>query len=732
MFSTKDMGLNRLTLAFPGIQEKQYQLVFFRESLQFFRLAFILLAAMYSIFAILDILVIYEYRNLFLLIRFGIVVPLMCTVFLLSFSNSFIRYWQWLTALIFVVGGTGITVMNVLVPDNLVYYAGLMLVFAAGYFFIRLRFSLATLSGWVMVLIFNIGMFAFSDAPLQTIVSWNFFYISINLIGMVAAYFMEISNRRNYYLMHQLDKKKSELETTNKNLENKVLQRTQELAGSEEKYRNLVEEISDVIFLLNKDGFFDYISPAIRRLTGYRAEYYLNQPFSKLAFSKEDELPAGLCGDFDDSDSKIFDFRVFTREQNECWVRCSTRCIVVNGNAVGFRGIMQDITLQKQSEIILRNALFEAKAGDKLKTTFLSNISHEIRTPLNGILGFGELMAQGNLTYHERMEYLEMLRNSTDRLIGTITNYMDISLLSSGSLQINVRRFNFHELMDDLYAGLQDRVSKKAIQTALEMPHQHPAPMIETDDELLRKCINQLIDNAVKFTHTGTIAMGYRLKEGDIEFFIRDTGIGIKPEALEMIFEVFSQEDIAASQNYEGSGLGLSIARGLINMLGGSISVESVKDSGSEFLLRIPANQAELQGNVLDRSADAVEMTEDAVVLFFPDDDPNILLVDAVVQKLVVKTHKANNHAELNELLKQQAGVSLIVADSSLIGQNDTVMMQEIRKLRPGLAVLAVLTYSPDNIRERNVVALCDDFIVRPLKKQVLLNKIKRHLRKDE
>jgi len=182
------MKINKFTLAFPDENERSFQIKYFHNSLIQFRVAFILVTFLYGIFGFLDQLLAKHYENLFHLIRFWIVVPLFIFVFAFSFSKYFIRIWQELLFVCFIVGGAGIAVMTIVAPENYTYYAGMMLIFSAGYFFIKLRFFLATIAGWITLLFFNIGAIFFSNTETAMIVSNNFFFVSANLIWIFSSY----------------------------------------------------------------------------------------------------------------------------------------------------------------------------------------------------------------------------------------------------------------------------------------------------------------------------------------------------------------------------------------------------------------------------------------------------------------------------------------------------------------------------------------------------------------
>lgn len=229
------MNLNPLNLAFRDEREKSFLKKYYRDSLPQFRVSFFLVGLLYGVFGLLDSIVVPELTHLFTIIRFGIVIPFIAATFLLSFFPFFSKVWQPLVFLSFVLGGTGISVMLMVVPENYAYYGGLMLVFFAGYFFIKLRFLIATIGGWFILILYNVGAIAFSGAPPELIINNNFFFVAANVIGMFAAYNIEYFARRDFFLNSQLDERKAQLEEANFTLENKVKQRTSQLEEAKER-----------------------------------------------------------------------------------------------------------------------------------------------------------------------------------------------------------------------------------------------------------------------------------------------------------------------------------------------------------------------------------------------------------------------------------------------------------------------------------------------------------------
>lgn len=233
----KKMGLNPVTLSFGSDAEPKFLEKYHKDSLFQFRVSFLLVSLLYGLFALIDEKAAGSMAGVFYAIRFAIVIPLLSIVFALSFTKIFKHIWQTLLFISFLIAGGGIAAMTALVPNNYAYYAGLMLIFSAGYFFIKLRFWPATLAGWVTLLGFNVGFIIKNGFILDTLIINNFFYVSANIIGMVAAYYIEFYARRDYFQKLELQNERENVKEANRNLEQKVKDRTKEL---EDRNKELV------------------------------------------------------------------------------------------------------------------------------------------------------------------------------------------------------------------------------------------------------------------------------------------------------------------------------------------------------------------------------------------------------------------------------------------------------------------------------------------------------------
>lgn len=283
-----------------------------------------------------------------------------------------------------------------------------------------------------------------------------------------------------------------------------------------------------------------------------------------------------------------FDFRYVLENGNILWVQNNIIPIFDGDNLIELNGVNIDITDKKRVEQELIKAKQNAEASDRLKTAFLNNISHEIRTPLNGILGFAQIITNPGFPDDEKAIYYKMLNDSSDRLLNTVTNFIDISILSSGNQQVVRTECNPKRLIEWIASKFKKQCDDKDL--ALEIVESElPAEFrFSSDEMLLRKILNQLIDNAIKFTDSGQISVGFNVLNTKMVFFVKDSGIGISEEYKNQIFRNFDQEENMDNRKYDGTGIGLAIAKGLVELLGGPIWAESEKGEGSTFSFAIP------------------------------------------------------------------------------------------------------------------------------------------------
>lgn len=380
--------------------------------------------------------------------------------------------------------------------------------------------------------------------------------------------------------------------------------------------------------------------------------------------------------------------------------------------------------LEKQNiELII--AKEKAEASDRLKSAFINNISHEIRTPLNGILGFGQILTEENLTQEEKQAYSEMLSQSSLRLINTMTNIMDIAMLSSGNLKVYENIFDPEKSMNEVVSKFDKECEQKGVSlNILPSPFQEKIK-IQADSELFYKILFQLVDNAVKFTHRGSITLGFEYHTNEIHFFVKDTGIGISEEKKAQVFDSFTQEDNAMTRKYEGNGLGLTIAKGLAEILKGRMWLSSEKGVGSVFYFSIPYVRHEVSD---DNPKEIKDSTQTPTILIAEDDESNFVLVRAMLYAFKLHIIRAEDGLQAIELAKQHPEVGIVLMDLKMPELDGFEATRRIKEFRADLPIIALTAYSSSDDKELALKSGCNDFLTKPIKKDLLLAKLREYI----
>lgn len=291
---------------------------------------------------------------------------------------------------------------------------------------------------------------------------------------------------------------------------------------------------------------------------------------------------------YSDPVSITFDFIEFTDGRH--YARYSQPQLI-NGVLSGRVWSFRDITQAKMVEQELIAAKEKAEEGDRLKMAFLHNVSHEIRTPMNAIIGFSSLLDEKGVSEEERHQYAMIISQSSNQLLSIITDIVDIANVESGQVKPNIAAMDLNSTLNNLYTQFSYKRNDVEMNLSLGMPDDQSH--ILTDGTKLIQILSNLIGNALKFTAEGRIDFGYLLSGDMLEFYVKDTGIGVPPEHLEKIFDRFYQVDGASTRQFGGTGLGLSICKAYTGFLGGTIRAESEEGKGSCFVFTIPYRKAE-------------------------------------------------------------------------------------------------------------------------------------------
>ena len=406
--------------------------------------------------------------------------------------------------------------------------------------------------------------------------------------------------------------------------------------------------------------------------------------------------------------------------------------VLINLNAKSYhdfyKRIQKELEDRKLAEKELIQAKEKAEESDRLKTAFMNNISHEVRTPLNGILGFSHLLFRPEISEEEKIFYLEVLDDSSDRLVNTITNYMDSSLLTSGNLAANKKPVNINELLNEIYQKFYKKCKSKNLLFILQIPSDRNENILQCDPFYFEKSVSHLVDNAIKFTQTGSIVLGYTQSDSFYEVFVKDTGSGISSEAYGKIFDYFTQGEVSSSRGYEGSGLGLSIAKGLVELMGGKIKLESAQGKGSTFYIVFPVQGEILYPVYSNNKLSKPDSKVSSVILLVDDDEFSLNLYKAILKETSFKYIIARNGLEAVEACREYSAISIVIMDLKMPVMDGYTATQNIREFRKDLPIVAVTAYAMIGDKEKAINAGCTDCITKPISPSLLLSSINKHL----
>ncbi len=370
-----------------------------------------------------------------------------------------------------------------------------------------------------------------------------------------------------------------------------------------EELNYIISNLPDLIVRLNRKRIITFINPASVVFLGRSPEVLLGLNFYQV-FNHSDKpvIPEEVLEKvFTDHNAEILEsyFTGDTGQQMHIEIRILPAPQPGNRNEHIIL-MIRDITVKKEAERKLLQAKQHAEESDRLKSAFLANMSHEIRTPLNAIVGFSQIILEDDLETEERSRYFEYIYQNSNQLIGLVNDIIDISKLESNQLIIRSSATNLNQILQEVQE-LAENEKKIRLKTHLliiqEKELDNDLAFVITDPYRLRQILTNLLVNAIKFTPKGYIQFGYRLKEPDqILFFCRDTGIGIPPGKQDEVFQYFRQLENTLTRGNAGTGLGLAICKNLVELMGGTIWLQSEPSKGTTFFFSLPYVKANLGG----------------------------------------------------------------------------------------------------------------------------------------
>lgn len=485
-----------------------------------------------------------------------------------------------------------------------------------------------------------------------------------------------------------------------------------------------------------------YLSAMSRDLLGFNKDY-VTRDMLQLAFRyvhEEDKVRVSermhdlMSLNSEDAD-KIndldrLDFRIHIDDCVSRFLRCEFQVLKdKNGHPFEFLGTVQDITDLKEVQLEYLKAKDQAEEADRVKSAFLANMSHQIRTPVNGILGFTELYFDAQLSDATRRQYFDLISSSCNQLTRIIDDIIDITRIEAAQIKLHETIVMVNEVLRESIAFYQPIANKKGLEIELHKSLSDQNSFIETDGVKLRQILAQLIDNALKFTHEGGVKIGCK-KDGDyLVFSVQDSGIGIEIHNIDRIFKRFQQvanEGVA----HRGAGLGLAIVSAYVDLMGGTIWVESQPGEGSSFLFTIPYNRPKdlelmLENSMNNRLAPTCSVPK---VLVVEDEEINFLYLEQLISRYDVEILHACDGLQAVEMATENPDLSLILMDIKLPGINGLEATRQIKDKNSEIPIVAQTAYAMMGDRDRVLQAGCDGYVPKPMSRSQIINVLKKYI----
>lgn len=516
-----------------------------------------------------------------------------------------------------------------------------------------------------------------------------------------------------------------------------------DLSESEEKFRSIFESFQDVYFRTDMEGIINMVSPSVYDLMGEVqsqvvgksvTEYYLSQ--SKLQFLQKVLLEEGSV--------KNFESTLIDKQHRTKIIISNFRLIYgMDGSPQFIEGVARDITELKKATEELRKAKNLAEKSLEVKKRFLSNMSHEIRTPMNGIIGMIDLLSDSSLN-KEQLYYVNTIKKSSETLLTILNDILDLSKLEAGKMRIRKAPTALYRTVDKLQTLFAQRAYTKGTTLRYKIASEVPEFII-TDETRLLQILSNLTSNAIKFTEHGNVDIDVSVlrfnpssSNCEIHFAIKDTGIGISAENLDLLFRQFSQVDNSYTKSHGGTGLGLAISQELSRMMGGQIGVSSEMGRGSTFWFTIQANictpEEALQARQQQQPVVVKPLNHAYRLLVVDDNSVNLQVAQGILGKARCQVIVAKSGKEALELLASEPEFDMIFMDIQMPQMNGMMATEKAKEMLGDKCppVIAMTAFSLQEEREEFLKAGMDDFLAKPIKAKALIGMVKRWMEPEK
>jgi len=518
------------------------------------------------------------------------------------------------------------------------------------------------------------------------------------------------------------------------------------LEESEGRFQLLANSIKDVLWIADVDLNPIYVTPSIEAFAGYTSEEFIRMPFIRHMTPKYQRLfgvlitgMAKAVRNKEELSSDFFEFECKRKNGTIVWVEIATSAMWDHsGNLKGFTGMIRDSTKRVQAQLELRNETKIAIAASQTKSEFLANMSHEIRTPMNGVLGLLQLLQETELTELQE-KYVSTALGAGKSLLRIISDILDFSKIEAGKVECSTGPVSLRFLVASVVASFETMVDEDNVQLTVAVDPLVPENIVACESRLKQILFN-LIGNAVKFTSSGTIELNVMIIPRDdpdqllLQFSVKDTGIGISKNMQNHLFEPFSQEDGSFRRKYGGTGLGLSIVKKLVEMMGGKITLSSIRGEGTTVCFTVPvgifAPQELCEVECVEEDAE-LEAGELLVgkILVVEDEQINAMVISAMLKSFGFEVEHVTDGLKAIEVLKEKT-FDCVFMDIQMPEMDGIETTREIRhsgtNSNVGIPIIALTAHAMKGDREQFIAAGMNDYLSKPVEVESLTTVLKR------
>ncbi|MBT6006341.1 MAG: PAS domain S-box protein [Prolixibacteraceae bacterium] len=513
-------------------------------------------------------------------------------------------------------------------------------------------------------------------------------------------------------------------------LERKKAEQT--LKESEERFKKLSTLTFEGIVLHDEGKAVD-INLSLAKMFGYEYEELIGKNVIEMLAVKE--YHSIIAKNTLKSNSLPYEIEAIKKDGTRFPVEIEGRDVTIKAENKKLRvAAIRDITQRKKAEEELKAAYVKATESDRLKSAFLATISHELRTPLNAIIGFSEFLDK-DLSMDEVEKFGQIIHSSGNHLLSIVNDLFDITLIEAGETKVRKEEITLKSVFYDVQSVIEAKKQKdgnEGVELKLILTNKDEGFTFLSDANKIKQILINLLKNAIKFTHEGYIHYGCELiKEQDnpfLKFYVKDTGIGITSDKQELIFDIFRQVEDSNSRRYGGTGIGLSVAKRLAELLGGKIWLESEVGKGSAFFFTIPVEKTNILNKPVSKLIETKASNKTKTILIAEDDESSFRFIEIVLDKLQFNFIWVKNGEEAIQLCKENQAIDLVLMDINMPVLNGYDATKKIKKFKPELPIIAQTAYAIAGDREKVLEAGCEDYITKPINRDVLIEMIGKYI----